>query len=101
MMDLSHMGIMIKIKNIKLLLCTVLLTGCVTAERVSLGDGTTAYEIRCAGTARSYADCRNKAAEICGGKYKEIDKDEYNSGIVATGNMLMAARERRMTVVCK
>ena len=43
---------------------------------VSLGDGTRAYELSCPGSARSFADCRNKAAGICGGKYKELDKDE-------------------------
>jgi hypothetical protein len=54
----------------------MILTGCVRVSPVTLGDGTTAYELSCPGSARSFADCRNKAAEIFGGKYKGLDKDE-------------------------
>ena len=54
----------------------MILTGCVRVPPVTLCDGTNAYELSCPGSARSYVDCRNKAAVICGWKYKELDKDE-------------------------
>ena len=81
----------------------MILTRCVRVTPVTLGDGTNAYELSCPGSARSYADCRNKAAEICGGKYKELDKDEYSSGAFVDYNsgMIFQGRQRRMTVVCK
>ena len=51
---------------------------------------------------RSYADCRNYAAEICNGKYKELNKEEYNQPTtnLYTGQRLNV-RKRNMTVVCK
>jgi len=54
----------------------MILTGCVRVPPVTLCDGTNAYELSRPGSARNYVDCRNKAAGICGGKYKELDKDE-------------------------
>ena len=92
-----------KIAQIVLVIITIIFTGCVRVTPVSLGDGTNAYELSCPGSARSYADCRNKAAEICGGKYKELDKEEYSSGAFRDPNsgMIFQGRQRRMTVVCK
>jgi len=70
---------------------------------VSLGDGTNAYELSCPGSGRGMADCRNKAAEICGGKYKELDAEEYSSGAWVDPNsgMMFQGRQRRLTVVCR
>ena len=92
-----------KIAQIVLVIITIIFTGCVRVTPVSLGDGTRAYELSCPGSARSFADCRNKAAEICGGKYKELDKDEYSSGVFVDYNsgMIFQVRQRRMTVVSK
>ena len=94
---------MSKIAQLVLVITTLILTGCVRVTPVSLGDGRNAYEISCPGGARSYADCRNKAAEICGGKYKELDKDEYSSGVFVDYNsgMVFQGRQRRLTVVCQ
>ena len=90
-------------KKITIFILTIILTGCVRVTPVTLGDGTNAYELSCPGSARSYADCRNEAAEICGGKYKELDKDEYGGGAFVDYNtsMIFQVRQRRMTVVCK
>jgi hypothetical protein len=94
---------MSKIAQIVLVIITIISTGCVRVTPVSLGDGTNAYELSCPGSARSYADCRNKAAEICGGKYKEVDAEEYSSGAFVDSNsgMIFQGRQRRMTVICK
>jgi hypothetical protein len=93
---------MSKIAQIVLVIITIISTGCVRVTPVSLGDGTNAYELSCPGSARSYADCRNKAAEICGGKYKELDKDEYSGGaFVSNTGMIINVKQRRMTVVCQ
>ena len=94
---------MCKMKNIPFFILTIILTGCVRVTPVSLGDGRNAYELSCPGGARSYADCRNKAAEICGGKYKELDKAEYSSGVFVDYNsgMIFQGRQRRLTVVCQ
>ena len=91
-----------KIAQIVLVIITIIFTGCVRVTPVSLGDGRNAYELSCPGGARSYADCRNKAAEICGGKYKELDKDEYSGGaFVSNTGMIINVKQRRMTVVCQ
>ena len=87
----------------------MILTRCVRVTPVTLGDGTNAYELSCPGGARSYADCRNKAAEICSnyhyksGKYKEVDAEEYSSGAFVDPNsgMIFQGRKRRLTVVCQ
>ncbi len=96
---------MSKIAQTILVIITMILTGCAPFLKVipvTLGDGTNAYEISCPGAARSYADCRNKAAEICGGKYKELDKDEYSGGaFVSNTGMIINIKQRRMTVVCQ
>ena len=94
---------MCKMKNIPFFILTIILTGCVRVTPVSLGDGRNAYELSCPGGARSYADCRNKAAEICGGKYKEVDAEEYSSGAFVDSNsgMIFQGRQRRLTVVCQ
>ena len=94
---------MSKIAQLVLVITTLILTGCVRVTPVSLGDGRNAYEISCPGGARSYADCRNKAAEDCGGKYKELDAEEYSSGAFVDPNsgMIFQGRKRRLTVVCQ
>jgi len=88
-------------EKIRLILISLVLTGCVTATPVSLSDGRKGYEIKCSGTARTYADCRNKASEVCGGRYKELDKEEFSQLIpnYSTGTYLQG-RQRLMTVVC-
>ena len=96
-------------KKITIFILTIILTGCVRVTPVSLGDGTRAYELSCPGSARSFADCRNKAAEICSnyhyksGKYKEVDAEEYSSGafLEPTSGMIFQSRQRRMTIVCQ
>ena len=98
-----------KIAQIVLVIITIISTGCVRVTPVSLGDGTRAYELSCPGSARSFADCRNKAAEICSnyhyksGKYKEVDAEQYSSGtfLEPTSGMIFQGRQRRMTIVCK
>ena len=93
---------MSKIAQLVLVIITIFFTGCVKHKEVNMGDGTIAYEISCGGTIRSYADCRNYAAEICNGKYKELDKEEYSTKTknYYTGQN-MNLRKRKMTVVCK
>jgi hypothetical protein len=85
---------MSKIKQMFLVIITLILTGCVTAQIVSFGDGSTGYEIRCSGLQNSIGDCRNKAAEVCGGKYTELSREE-------TGSVLVQAKDRYLTVKCK
>ena len=93
-----------KITQTVLVIITMILTGCggKMHKSVNLGDGTTAYEINCFGAMRSYADCRNYAAEICNGKYKELDKEEYSQPIInyMTGQRINV-RKRSMTVICQ
>ena len=89
-----------KITQTVLVIITMILTGCVTAKSVSLGDGSTGYEIRCAGVQHSMGDCRNKAAEVCGGKYTELSREENISNVSMVGNALVAARNRYLTVKC-
>ena len=88
-------------KNIYMLLlfCWVI-TGCVTATPIILPDGSTGYEIKCPGTARSMGDCMNKAREACGGNYKVVDKEEA-SGMAFTGFGIMQTRDRSMFVECE
>ena len=78
----------------------MILTGCVRVPPVTLCNGTNAYELSCPGSARSYADCRNKAAEICGGKYKELTLEAHTSVVSQIGGALVAGRERRLNIIC-
>ena len=92
---------MSKIAQLVLVITALILTGCVTAKSVSFGDGSTGYEIRCAGVQHTIGDCRNKTAEVCSGKYKELSWEENINNISMIGNALLAARNRYLTVKCK
>ena len=95
-----------KIALIVLVLITIILTGCsprgVRHTAVNMGDGTTAMEIDCSGAYGSWSDCRNHAAKLCNGKYKELDKEESSSNRQNwyTGQMIHVSN-RQLTVVCK
>lgn len=51
--------------------------GCKTSTVTALPDGATGYTVSCDGTAHSWADCYNRSAAICTGKYNVIS--QYNS----------------------
>ena len=80
------------------------LDACAAPKTVSLPDGRTGLEVDCSGTAHSYSDCMNKAAEACHGQYQVVDKDGNSTGTMAMpfGNSVMYAQgiHRTMTVVC-
>jgi hypothetical protein len=82
-----------------------LLSGCVTSRPVALPNGTQGYAIRCPGAARDIADCMNKAAEVCGGKYQVVDRDGNVAGgaIVPIGNGAVFAQgvHRTLIVSCQ
>jgi hypothetical protein len=83
----------------------VLISGCVTSRPVALPNGTQGYAIRCPGAARDIADCMNKAAEVCGGKYQVIDRDALVAGGVVTsvgnGAVYAQAVHRTLIVSCQ
>lgn len=67
------------------LLIAAFLAGCVTQKPVSLPDGRQGYSVSCPGTARSIADCMNRAAKLCG-KYEVVGQDAQQTGGVLVGN---------------
>lgn len=78
------------------------LAGCAHtgAEPVSLPDGSAGYAIQCNGTARSFSDCMNKAAEVCG-TYEIVTQEQNSPGSMALGNGLYGnAQHRTMYVKC-
>jgi hypothetical protein len=81
------------------------LAGCVTARPVALPNGTQGYAIRCPGAARDIADCMNKAAEVCGGKYEILDREGNVVGgaAIASGNSAVFVQgiHRTMIVSCQ
>ena len=92
---------MSKIAQLVLVITTLILKGCVTAKSVSFGDGSNGYEIRCAGVQHTIGDCRNKAAEVCGGMYKELSREQNINNVSMVGNALVPVRNRYLTVKCK
>ena len=91
---------MSKIAQIVLVIFNMILTGCVSAKRISLGDGSTGYEIECSGVQFSMGDCRNKVAEVCGGRYTELSGQEDVRNLSMVGNSLIAVEDRYLTVKC-
>ena len=55
----------------------------------------------CRRVQHTIGDCRNKTAEVCSGKYKELSWEENINNISMIGNALLAARNRYLTVKCK
>lgn len=87
-----------------LLLCAVLLSGCVTSSPVALPNGTQGISISCNGAMRSYSDCMNKAGEICGATgYQILDKDGLTSATLVANQYsatMMPVVRREMIVKC-
>lgn len=66
-----------------LALVTIFLTGCVSASKSYLPDGSKGYEVTCNGTGRSWSDCYEKAAEVCApSKFEVVDKAANEVGTV-------------------
>ena len=53
------------------------------------------------GVQHTIGDCRNKAAEVCGGKYKELSREQNINNVSMVGNALVPVRNRYLTVKCK
>lgn len=89
-----------------LVLGTILIIcGCSPAPRsVTLPDGRQGYELNCSGTARTYSDCMNLAAQACGGPYQVFDQEEHSTGAMAmpVGNSVsvITGQHRTMLVTC-
>jgi hypothetical protein len=87
------------------LLVLLALGGCVTARPVALPNGTQGYAIRCPGGHRDIADCMNKAAEVCGGKYQVLNGDAMVAGgvvaPVGNGAVFVPAVHRSLIVSCQ
>ena len=55
-----------------------IICGCVhlSYKEVPLPDGSMGYEATCSGHGNTLADCMKEAAEVCGGKYTILNRDE-------------------------
>jgi hypothetical protein len=62
-------------KRTVLLLATVALTGCASAQRASLPGGGQGFMVSCSGIQHTLADCYAEAAKVCPAGYDVATKD--------------------------
>ncbi len=82
-------------KNISLLLLTLSLTACLQTPpkvtNINTKDGKAGYAIRCGGSARSWAQCFERASELCGANgYKQYAK---NTGRDYERSLIIACKD--------
>jgi hypothetical protein len=85
-------------------LLALVLAGCVNVEPASTPDGKGAHSITCSGNSRSWTDCHEKAAEICGAKRYAIVAGGPQPGLgdAREGGLLGGtSASRNMVVQCK
>lgn len=65
-----------------LLVVTLCLSGCSVAHKATLPDGTQGFVIS---HCNDMSYCYNRAAKLCGGKYKVIESGTNTQGALANG----------------
>jgi uncharacterized protein YceK len=92
-------------KNLTLLMTTLLLSACASVSETHAPDGRKAYALNCSGTARGWDKCQKAAGEICGEKgYNVLDRsseDMASFGGTASGFGGAKTNERSMLIACK
>lgn len=87
-----------------LIAAAALLASCVSVKEASTPDGKPAHSIDCSGNSRSWTDCHEKAAEICGAKRYTIVAGGPQPGLgdAREGGLLGGtSASRSMVVQCK
>lgn len=86
------------------ILSALALASCVSVEPYKTPDGRTAYLIECNGAIQSIAACMNRAAELCGGPYDLLNRQEGGTlyGSVDDGDgVIGTTKDRTIEVACK
>ena len=69
----------------KILIIALLLGACATTRSFRGPDGELAFETTCNGTARTFADCYQRASYRCPDGYIVLDKDASTGGFTHNG----------------
>lgn len=85
----------IDLKNV-LILCALILTSCITHRHVGYDAGREMYALSCNGNFQTFANCFEKAAQVCQGSY--IVKDKSETYFTYNGQLGI---KRELIVVCK
>lgn len=67
-------------------LLTVCLTACTVSKQITGPDGETLHHVNCSGTMLSWADCYEKAGELCPHGYEVQNVIGQNAGSTASFN---------------
>lgn len=73
-----------------LVLAAALLTGCVAVKPTALPDGSRGYSLDCRGLL-SFADCMNKAAQVCGGPYTILNQERESTLFNVAGKTMLVS----------
>jgi hypothetical protein len=77
--------------------------GCVEARPLAGPHGESRVELQCGGWAYRWADCFERAQQVCGGHYNVIDADERISAFhtaTVTGEKTTPTTSRALLVEC-
>jgi hypothetical protein len=86
-------------------LSVVLFVACASGRQIYLPDGTRGRMVSCSGGGRDWGDCMNRAHQICGGRYRIVERyDERTGGELAASDAgtrsWSNAVDRKMLVTC-
>lgn len=77
-----------------------LLAGCATATPIFTPDGRKGFAIDCSGGGLTWAECMQKAGEICGSAGYDTFTQNGDQSLVATNGFAAMSATRSMTIAC-
>ena len=92
-------------RNALALAATMILAGCATSSQTVLPSGARGYSIGCSGSALTWAQCYEKAGDLCPHGYKIVEQEGQTPGatVGASRTALFGTPivDRTMLVQCK
>lgn len=71
-------------------LCFAFAAGCGSAQTARLPDGSEGFSVNCNGMDNDWAECYNKAADMCdGGKYQIMSQNTSAVGEIPMRNLII------------
>lgn len=87
--------------SIALFVVVAFLTSCANVSETYGPDGSRAYSIDCSGAARTWANCFEKAGEICTTRGYDVLNRTGDQGAVVSGSFGGTVMTRGMVIKCK
>jgi hypothetical protein len=92
-------------RDVLVLVAAMILAGCATSSETVLPSGARGYSISCSGSALTWAQCYQKAGDLCPRGYKIVEQEGQAPGatVVASPTALFGGPivDRTMLVQCK